>query len=100
MRPRFLHSYSSLSALGFSNLPISLLPRRPAPPSQSDQCSARFTATTPKQEDKGKKPLSSPTAPPSFEPALSWPWVLNDEAMGNVRPMLAYSFNEWGEMLA
>ena len=51
----------------------------------------------PKQAEKGKKPLSSPTAPPSFEPALGRPRVLNDEAMGKVRPMLASSFNEWGE---
>ena len=54
----------------------------------------------PKEADKGKKPLSSPSAPPSFEPALGRPLVLNDEAMDKVRPMLASSFNEWGETVA
>ena len=51
----------------------------------------------PKQTKKGKKPLSLLVAPPSFEPALGRPLVLDDEAMDKVRPMLASSFNEWGE---
>ena len=49
------------------------------------------------QAQKEKKPLSLPTAPPSFELAIDWARVLNDEAMGKVRPMLASGFNEWGE---
>ena len=77
-------------------LPISLLPRGPALLSQSDLRSTCFTAMTPKQAKKGKKPLSPPTAPPSFEPALGRPRVLNDEAMDKVCPMLASSFNERG----
>ena len=54
----------------------------------------------PKQADKGKKPLSPPSAPPAVEPALGRSRVLNDEAMDKVRPMLASSFNEWGETVA
>ena len=54
----------------------------------------------PKQADKGKKPLSSPSAPPAVEPAVGRSLVLNDEAMDKVRPMLASSFNEWGETVA
>ena len=50
----------------------------------------------PKQADKGKKPLSSPSAPPAVEPAVGRSLVLNNEAMDKVRPMLASSFNEWG----
>ena len=67
-------------------------------PFQSDLRSACFIAMAPKQAKKGKKPLSLPTAPPSFEPALGWPRVLNNEAMDKVRPMLASSFNEGGEL--
>ena len=81
-------------------LPISLLPRGPAFPFQSDLRFACFIAMAPKQAEKGKKPLSLPTAPPPFEPALGRPRVLNDEAMDKVRPMLASSFNEWGETVA
>ena len=54
---------------------------------------------SPKQADKGKKPLSL-SAPPAIEPALGRSGVLNDEAMDKVRPMLAPSFNECGEMVA
>ena len=54
----------------------------------------------PKQAEKGKSPLSLPAAPPSFAPALGRSRVLNDEAMDKVRPMLASSFNEWGETVA
>ena len=49
------------------------------------------------QADKGKKPLSSASAPPATEPAVGRSLVLNNEAMGKVHPMLASSFNEWGE---
>ena len=69
-------------------------------PFQSDLRPACFIAMAPKQAEKGKKPLSLPTAPPPFEPALGRPRVLNDEAMDKVRPMLASSFNEWGERVA
>ena len=55
---------------------------------------------TPERADKGKKPLPSPSAPSSFEPELGRPLVLNDEAMDKVRPMLASSFNEWGDTAA
>ena len=51
----------------------------------------------PKQADKGKKPLSSPSVPSAAEPAVGRSLVLNDDAMGKVHPMLATSFNEWGE---
>ena len=51
----------------------------------------------PKQAEKGKKPLSPPPVPPPFEPALGRPRVLNNEAMDKRRPMLASSFDEWGE---
>ena len=54
----------------------------------------------PKQADKGKKPLSLDSAPLTVEPAVGRSLVLNDEAMGKVRPMLASSFNEWGETAA
>ena len=53
-----------------------------------------------KQADKGKKPLSSTSAPPAVEPAVGRSLVLNDEAMGKVRPMLATRFNEWGRTVA
>ena len=54
----------------------------------------------PKQAEKEKRPLSLPAAPPSFALALSRSRVLNDEAKDKVRPMLASSFNEWGETVA
>ena len=54
----------------------------------------------PKQAEKGKSPLPLPATPPSFPPALGRSRVLNDEAMDKVRPMLASSFNEWGETAA
>ena len=54
----------------------------------------------PKQADKGKKPLPSPSAPPASKPTVGRSLVLNDEAMDKVRPMLATSFNEWGEKVA
>ena len=54
----------------------------------------------PKQADKGKKPLPTPSAPPAVKPALRRPLVLNDEAMDKVHPMLASCFNEWGETVA
>ena len=54
----------------------------------------------PEQSEKGKSPLSLLAAPPSFAPALGRSRVLNDEAMDKVRPMLASSFNEWGETVA
>ena len=54
----------------------------------------------PKQVDKGKKPMSLSGAPPAIELALGRSRVLNDEAMDKVRPMLASSFNEWGETVA
>ena len=44
--------------------------------------------------------MSPPSAPPAVEPALSRSRVLNNEAMDKVRPMLASSFNEWGETVA
>ena len=69
-------------------------------PFQYDLRSACFIAMAPKQAEKGKKPLSLPTAPPPFESALGRPRVLNDEAMDKVRPMLASSFNEWGATAA
>ena len=94
MRTRLLHSYSSFATPA---LPISLLPRGIALPSQSDLCSSCFTAMAPKQAEKGKRPLSPPTAPSSFGPALGRPRVLNDKGMDKVHPMLASSFNEWGE---
>ena len=90
-------SYSVILPSPHLTLPISLLPRGPALPCQSGLRSACFIAMSPKQAETGKKPLSLPTAPPSFEPALGWSRVLNDEAMDKVRPMLASSFNEWGE---
>ena len=54
----------------------------------------------PTQADKGKKPLSLASAPPAAEPTVGRLGVLNDEAMGKVRPMLATSFNEWGKTVA
>ena len=69
-------------------------------PFQSDLRSACFIAMAPKQADKGKKPLSSPSAPPAVELAVGRSLVLNDEAMDKVRPMLASSFNEWGKTVA
>ena len=54
----------------------------------------------PTQADKGKKPLSLASAPPAFEPTVGRSLVLNDEAIGKVRPMLASSFNEWGKTVA
>ena len=80
--------------------PIPLLFRDLAPPLQSDLHPARFVAMAPKQADKGKKPLSSPSAPPAVEPTVGRSLVLNDEAMDKVRPMLASSFNEWGKTAA
>ena len=62
--------------------------------------SARSITMAPKQADKGKKSLSSPSAPPAAEPAVGRSLVLNDEAMDKVRPMLATSFNEWGKTVA
>ena len=53
-----------------------------------------------KQADKGKKPMSPPGAPPVVEPVLGRSREHNDEAMDKVRPMLASSYNEWGEMVA
>ena len=53
-----------------------------------------------KQANKGKQPLSFVGAPSAVEPAVGRSLVLNDEAMGKVRPMLASSFNEWGETVA
>ena len=44
--------------------------------------------------------MSPSGAPPAVEPALGRSRVLNDEAMDKVRPMLASSFNEWGETVA
>ena len=54
----------------------------------------------PKQADKGKKPLPSPSVHPAAEPAVGRSLVHNDEAMDKVRPMLASSFNEWGDTVA
>nr|XP_020176698.1 uncharacterized protein LOC109762277 [Aegilops tauschii subsp. strangulata] len=49
----------------------------------------------PKQADKGKKPLSSASVASTIEPAVGRSLVLNDEAMGMVRPMLASSFRPY-----
>ena len=49
---------------------------------------------------KGKKPLSSANLPPTIEPAVGRSRVLNQEAMGKVRPALATNFNEWGGTVA
>ena len=80
--------------------PISLLPRDSVSLLQSDLRSACSIAMAPKQAEKGKIPLSLPAAPSSFAPALGRSRVLNDKAMDKVRPMLASSFNEWGETVA
>lgn len=53
----------------------------------------------PTQANNGKKPLSSASAPPTVKPAVGRSLVLNDEAMGKVHPMLASSFNEWGNTM-
>ena len=55
----------------------------------------------PSRKKKGKKESrTSAPAMPVFEPAIERSVVLNQEAMGKVRPALAADFNEWGAMVA
>ena len=54
----------------------------------------------PDHTEKGKEPLSSAELHPAIEPAIGRSLVLSQEVMDKVRPMLASSFNEWGNTVA